>query len=61
MSELLLQVVIVVAFGAFRFACDFGTAFIVARNRWCDEVIKRGVGRYNWKTGEWEWREPRLK
>jgi hypothetical protein len=24
----------------------------------CDEMIKRGVARYNWQTGKWEWGEP---
>jgi hypothetical protein len=34
------------------------TAFIVTRNHWRDEMIKRGVARYNWQTGKWEWGEP---
>ena len=51
MSQLLLQVVIVVAFGAFCFGCGYLTAFIVTRNQWRDEMIKRGVARYNWQTG----------
>jgi len=55
MSQLLLQVVIVVAFGAFCFGCGYLTAFIVSRNQWRDEMIKRGVARYNWQTGKWEW------
>jgi hypothetical protein len=25
----------------------------VLRNQWRDEMIKRGVARYNWKTGKW--------
>jgi hypothetical protein len=54
MSELL-QFIIVIAFGAFCFGCGYLTAFIVARNRWRDEMIKRGVARYNWQTGVWEW------
>src|SRR4029077_19049959 len=58
MSQLLLQVVIVVAFGAFCFGCGYLTAFIVTRNQWRDEMIKRGVARYNWTTGKWEWGEP---
>jgi hypothetical protein len=57
MSELL-QFIIVAAFGAFCFGCGYLTAFIVSRNRWRDEMIKRGVARYNWQTGEWEWGEP---
>ena len=24
---------------------------------WRDEMIKRGVARYNWQTGKWEWGE----
>jgi len=40
---LLLQVGIVVAFGAFCFGCGYLTAFIVTRNQWRDEMIKRGV------------------
>jgi hypothetical protein len=58
MSQLLLQVVIVVAFGAVCFGCGYGIAFIVERNRWRDEMIKRNVARYNWQTGKWEWGEP---
>jgi hypothetical protein len=53
-----LQVLILVAFGAFCFGCGYLTAFIVTRNRWRDEMIKRGVARYNWQTGKWEWGEP---
>jgi hypothetical protein len=58
MSQLFLQVIIVVAFGAFCFGCGYLTAFIVTRNRWRDEMIKRGVARYNWKSGKWEWGQP---
>jgi hypothetical protein len=58
MSQLLLQVIIMVAFGAFCFGCGYLTAFVVTRNRWRDEMIKRGVARYNWQTGKWEWGEP---
>ena len=61
MSGLLLQVLIVVAFGAFCFGCGYLTAFIVTRNQWRDEMIKRGVARYNWQTGKWEWGEPPKK
>jgi len=32
--------------------------FIVTRNKWRDEMIKRGVARYNWQSGKWEWGEP---
>ena len=58
MSQLLLQVGIVAAFGAACFGCGYGIAFIVERTRWRDEMIKRGVARYNWQTGKWEWGEP---
>jgi hypothetical protein len=44
--------------GAFCFGGGYLTAFIVTRNRWRDEMIKRGVARYNWTTGKWEWGEP---
>jgi hypothetical protein len=30
----------------------------VTRNQWRDEMIKRGVARYNWQSGSWEWGEP---
>jgi hypothetical protein len=40
------------------FGCGYLTAFIVTRNQWRDEMIKRGVARYNWQTGKWEWGEP---
>ena len=53
MSELL-QFIIVAAFGAFCFGCGY-LAFIVSRNRWRDEMIKRGVARHDWQTGAWEW------
>jgi hypothetical protein len=55
MSELLRQVLIAVAFGAACFGCGYLTGFIVTRNVWRDEMIKRGVARYNWQTGKWEW------
>ena len=56
MSELS-QIMIVVGFGAL-FGFGYLTAFIVTRNKWRDEMIKRGVARYNWHTGKWEWGEP---
>jgi hypothetical protein len=58
MSELLLQVLIVVAFGALCFGCGYLIAFIVTCNKYRDEMIKRGVARYNQQTGKWEWGEP---
>jgi hypothetical protein len=54
MSELL-QFIIVVAFGALCFGCGYLIGFIVTRNQWRDELIKRGVARYNSQTGVWEW------
>ena len=53
-----LQFIIVIGFGALCFGCGYLTAFIVTRNNWRDEMIKRGVARYNWQTGKWEWGEP---
>jgi hypothetical protein len=61
MNQLLLQVVIVVTFVALCFGCGYLTAFIVTRNQWRDEMIKRGHARYNWQTGKWEWGEPPKK
>jgi hypothetical protein len=52
MSELL-QFIILAAFGALCFGGGYLTAFIVTRNHWRDEMIKRGVARYNRQTGEW--------
>ena len=52
MSQLLLQVGIVLAFGAFCFGCGYLTAFIVTRNQWRDEMIKRGVAHYNWRRAD---------
>jgi hypothetical protein len=46
MSELL-QFVIVIAFGALCFGCGYLTPFVATRNKWRDEMIKRGVARYN--------------
>jgi hypothetical protein len=57
MSELLPQVLIVIGFGAFCFGLGYLTAFTVTRNKWRDEMIERGVARYNWQTGKWEWEE----
>jgi hypothetical protein len=57
MSDLL-QFIIVAAFGAFCFGCGYLTSFIVSRNRWRDEMIKRGVAGYNGQAGKWEWGEP---
>jgi hypothetical protein len=42
----LLQFVIVAGFGALCFGCGYLIAFIVTRNRWRDEMIRRGVARY---------------
>ena len=42
MNQLALQVLIVVAFGAFCFGCGCLTAFIVTRNQWRDDMIERG-------------------
>ena len=58
MSNLPLQVIVVVAFGAFCFGCGALTAFIVTRNKWRADMIKRGAARYNSQTGKWEWGEP---
>jgi hypothetical protein len=58
MSNLLLQVLIVLAFGALCSGCGYLTAFIVTRNHWRDEMIKHGVAHYNWTTSKWEWGEP---
>jgi hypothetical protein len=46
-NQLLLQVLIVVAFGALCFGVGYLTAFIVTCNKYRDEMIKRGVARYN--------------
>jgi heme/copper-type cytochrome/quinol oxidase subunit 1 len=58
MNDLLLQLIIVVAAGAFCFGCGFLTAFIVTRNKWRREMIRRGGARYKSQTGKWEWGEP---
>ena len=55
---MLSQVLIVVAFAALCFGCGYLTAFIVTRNQWRDEMIKRHIARYNWHAGKWEWGEP---
>jgi hypothetical protein len=61
MSELILQFVIVVALGGLCFGCGYLVAFILTRNKWRDEMIRRGVARYNSQTGKWEWGEPSKK
>jgi hypothetical protein len=59
MNDLLLQLIIVVAAGAFCFGCGYLTALMVTRNKWRREMIKRGAARYNnSQTGKWEWGEP---
>jgi hypothetical protein len=52
MNDLLLQLIIVVAAGAFCFGCGILTACIVTRNKWCREMIRRGAARYNSQTGK---------
>jgi len=61
MRELLLQFGIVFAFGVFFFGCGCFTAFIVTRNRFRKEMIRRGAARYDEQTGKWEWGEPPKK
>jgi hypothetical protein len=58
MNDLLLPVLIVVAFGALCFGCGYLAAFIVTRKNWRADMIKRGAARYNSQTGKWEWGEP---
>ena len=58
MNDLLLQLIIVVAAGAFCFGCGYLTAFIVTRTKFRNEMIRRGVARYNQQTGKWEWGDP---
>jgi hypothetical protein len=52
------QFMIVAGFGAICFGCGYLIAFIVTRNQWRGEMIRRGVARYDWKSGKWEWDEP---
>jgi hypothetical protein len=42
MSQLLLHVIIAVAFSAFCFDGGYLAGLIVRRNQWLDEMIKRG-------------------
>jgi hypothetical protein len=49
---------IVVAFDALCFCCGYLIAFIMTRTKSRNEMIERGVARYNWQTGKWEWVEP---
>jgi len=57
MRDQLLQFGLVAAFGALCFGCGYLTAFIVTRNQWRDEMIKRDFAHYNERTGKWEWGE----
>jgi hypothetical protein len=50
MGDELLQFIIVVAFGALCFGCGSIIAFIMTRNKYRNEMIKRGVARYNQQT-----------
>jgi hypothetical protein len=56
MSELS-QTIIVVSFGALCFGFGYLAAFIVTRNQWRGDMIKRGFAHYNERTGKWEWGE----
>ena len=56
--DLLLQLIIVAAAGAFCFGCGALAAFIVTRSKWRREMIRRGAARYNSHSGKWEWGEP---
>jgi ABC-type lipoprotein release transport system permease subunit len=49
MSELL-QFIIVIAFGALCFGVGYLTAFIVMRNKYRDEMIKRSLLRSPYTT-----------
>ena len=53
MRDQLLQFGLVVAFGALCFGCGCLTAFIVTRNQWRGDMIKRGFANYNERTGKW--------
>jgi hypothetical protein len=46
MSQMLLHVLIAVAFAALCFGCGYLTAFIVTRNCWRDQMIERGIAHY---------------
>jgi len=61
MREQLLQFGVVGAFGALCFGCGYLIAFIVTRNGFRHEMIKRRRGHYDWQTGKFEWREPPKK
>jgi hypothetical protein len=47
MNDLPLQIIIVVAAGAFCFGCGYLAGFIATRIKWCREMIRRGAARYN--------------
>jgi hypothetical protein len=55
MRDQLIQFGVVAAFGAFCFGCGYLAAFIVTRNQWRGNMIKRGFANYNAQTGKWEW------
>jgi hypothetical protein len=59
MSQLLLLVLIVVAFGALCFGSGYLAVFIVTRKNWRADMIRRGAARYNSQTGKWEWASSR--
>jgi hypothetical protein len=50
MSQLLLQVLIVAAFGAFCFGCGYLTAFIVTRNWTPCFVVTDGRAKALWRV-----------
>jgi hypothetical protein len=41
------QFIILAGFDAICFGCSYFISFIVIRNEWRDEMIKRGMARYN--------------
>ena len=61
LSDELLQFIIVIALGGLCFGCGCLTAFIVTRTKFRNEMIRRGVARYNQQTGKWEWGDPSKK
>jgi hypothetical protein len=56
--EQLLQFGVAGTFGALCFGCGYLIAFIVTRNQFRNEMVKRRVGHYDWQTGKFELGEP---
>jgi hypothetical protein len=55
MSDAHINLILIAAFSAAWFGLGYWTSWIIARNSWRDEMIRRKHASYNWMTGKWQW------